>query len=124
MATPIVSRRGTVAGVDFYLASFTWQDERDSYCQVDFGISLAQLVDRAEAWLASGRECPGVEIWLGKRVCVFLRDSAGTGPDDVQGLWFPQAPGIYRWDSAQEAYVPMKRRVRRALVLAEGSGPA
>ena len=79
-------------------------------------------MDRAEAWLASGRECPGVEIWLGNRLCVFVRDSSGTGPDDLQGLWFPQVAGLYRWDEAQEVYVPMKRRDRRALTTGQGFG--
>lgn len=123
MAIPIVSVRGTTAGADFFVACFSWMESHAGFCQVDAGLSLAKLVDRAEAWLASGRACVSVEIWLGARLCVFLRGSSGNGPEDVLSIGFPLAPGVYRWDDAEEVYKPAKRSERRAL-LAEGSGPA
>lgn len=112
MATPIVSRRGAS---DVFLACFTWQDELDAFCQVDCATSLSHLVDRADAWLGSGRQCVGVEIWLGTRLCVFVGGASGDAPNDLLRIGFPLAPGVYRWQEEHEVYAPLRRRERRAL---------
>ena len=122
MATPIVSARGTRRGVDVFLSCFTWYDPAGSYCQVDLGLSLAQLLDRGEAWLRSGRELPGVEIWLGTRRCLVLMGASCCDPEGVEVVGFPLSPGVYRWDEGREDFVPLARRQRRQL--AEGLGPA
>lgn len=115
MATSIVSTRGTVRGADFFVACFTWFEGETPFCQVDYGLSLAQLLDRAEAWIASGRGFPGVEVWLGTRQCVLVLGDSGCEPE-AGGMGFPRERGVYRWDDETDAFVSLTRRARRALL--------
>jgi hypothetical protein len=118
----MVSARGTRAGVDVFLACFTWFDDTDGYCQVDMGLSLSQMLDRGEAWLRSGRLHPGVEIWLGMRRCVLLMGASGSDPEGVEVIGFPVERGVYRYDENRSGYVRLARRQGRQL--AQGLGPA
>ena len=111
MATPIVSSRGTVGGADFFVACFTWFEGTEAFCQVDYGLSLARLLDRAEAWVRSGRQFPGAEIWLGNRRCLLLTGDSGCELDEG-AIGFPQQRGVYRWDEAKNAFVTYGRRDR------------
>lgn len=124
MAISTVSSRGTVGGADFYVACFTWFEDGQPFCQVDYGLSLSQMLDRAEAWVRSGREFPGAEIWLGLRRCIFLMGESGCEPDEGGEIGFPRQRGIYRWDDGRQSFVGMRRREGRAALRAEGLGPA